>query len=804
MLQDIRYALRTMRQNPWFSAAIVGTLALGIGVNTTVFTLVNAVLFKPLPFPGGDRIVMVHASLASEPRNSISISYPDLRDYRQAASSFERLEAFSGFTVNLTESGNPPERYSGSRITSGLFALLNTQPVLGRALSPEDEKAGAESVALIGYGIWKDRYGLNPGIIGRNIRINDKPAVIAGVMPEGFKFPSNEDIWVNFVPTEAFEKRENRAFMAVGLLKPGARIPVAQAELDIVARRLQQQFPDTHKNHGIAVKTFHEVMNGGTIRMVFLLMLGAVGFVLLIACANVANMLLSRALTRRREISIRVALGAGRGRIIRQLLVESVLLAFLGGLLGLALSVGAVDAFATAVQDVGKPAWIHFDMDYVVFSYFAALSLFSGILFGLLPALQAARVDLNDALKEGAKSSAGRRSGYFSAALVVLQFTLAVVLLSAAGLMIRSFLIAQQEFAGLRAEQILHARINLPAARYATPDSRRQFFDKLLPRLASLPGAVNVSLISAIPGTGAGSERVEIDNQPIPEHERRPVATMITASPGYFDLLGTRIIQGRDFAADDGLPGKETILVSREFAARHFPNQDPIGRKVRYFDQARTPRPWMTIIGVVPDIRQSNPGNPQQGPTLFLPYNWSAYSGIAVALRTAGSPTALVAALRQEVQQLDGELPLFAVSTLEVQLDRNRWQLRVFGTLFLVFALIALGMAAVGIYAVIAHATSQRTREIGVRLALGANPGSIVQLVLRRGLLQIALGMAFGLTAAFFLTRLMSGILLQVSPTDPLTFLTVGFTLLAAGVAACLIPARRAGRLDPLEALRYE
>lgn len=801
MTQDLRYAFRMIRQHPWFSAAIIATLALGIGVNTTVFTLVNAVLFKPLPFPGGDRLVMATATNPTQDDQQVSISYPDLRDFRQSSQSFEYLEAIATLAVNISERGNPPERYRGARVTSGMFAMLHVQPVLGRALNPADERAGAESAMWIGHGVWKDRYGKDPTIIGRSVRVNDKSAVIAGVMPDGFKFPNNEDIWLNATPDE---KRDRRDFWIVAMLRPGVNKESAQSELQLTARRLEQQFPDTHKGHGVAVKTFHEMMNGGPIRLVFSLMMGAVAFVLLIACANVANMLLGRALARRREISIRVALGASRARILRQLLVESVLLSTLGGVIGLAFSQFAIDAFSKAVQNVGKPYWIIFEMDYVVFAYFAGICLLSGLIFGLMPALQATRADMNETLKEGAKGSASRRTGYLSAALVVFQFTLAVVLLSAAGLMIRSFLAAQAEFAGIQAEQVLHARVNLPSARYPTPDSRRQFYEKLLPRLAALPGAQSVSMVSNIPGTGADSDKFEIAGRPIPEHENRPTAGIMTAAPGYFKLLGMNLVQGRDFDIADGLAGKNTIIVSREFAAKFFPNQDPTGQRLRFFDEKKQPREWLTVIAVSPNIRQGDPGRPQAGPIVTIPYNWEGQGGMALLIRTAGNPTALSAALRREVQQLDDALPLFDVDPLANNLDRSRWHLRVFGTLFLAFAAIAMGMAAVGIYAVIAHAVSQRTREIGVRLALGAGAGSIVRLVLARGLVQIALGMTIGLAAAFYLCRLMASLLIHVTPTDPITFGTVSLTLLTAGLAACLIPARRAGRLDPLEALRYE
>lgn len=805
MLQDFRYAGRMIRQHPWFSAAIIGTMALGIGVNTTVFTLVHAVLLKPLPFPGGERLTIAMAVQKPRIDNRRGVSYPDFRDFREQSSSFERLEALYNYPVNVSEKGNPPDRYRAARITPGLFPMLQVQPVLGRTFQAPDGVAGAEDVMLISYGVWKDRYGKDPAVIGRTVRANEKPAVIVGVLPEGMHFPNHEDIWTNATPTPELERRDNRAFMLVGMRKPGVSIAAAQADMERISRQLEQQYPESHKDYTMTVLTFHDAMNGGPIRRVFLLMMGAVGLVLLIACANVANMLLGRAVARRREISIRVALGAGRMRIVRQLLLEGLLLAGLGGSIGLALSVGAVDAFSKAVQNVGKPYWIIFELDYVVAGYCAAVCLFSSLLFGLAPALQATRVDLNESLKEGAKSSGGVSTGYLSGALVVVQFTLAVVLLIAAGLMIRSFVAAEQEFADMQGDQILQADINLPEERYKTADERRRFFEQLLARLAALPGVRQASMTSAIPGSGTGTERFEIAGQPVPEHEQRLISNTVLVAPGYFQTLGMPLVRGRDFNTSDGLTGKGAVLVSREWAERHFPKGDPIGQQIRFFDNKKQPKEWMTIVGITPNIRQSVPGRPDSGgPVITVPYNWYGSHGMSLVLRAAGSATEMAGTLRREVQQMDGDLPLFDVASLQTNMVRNRWHLRVFGTLFFSFALIALGMAAVGIYAVLAHATGQRTREIGVRLALGAGAGTIVRMILRRGLVQIGIGMTIGLTAAYFVCRLMASLLIKVSPTDPVTFWAVGLTLFGAGLAACLIPARRASRLDPLEALRHE
>ena len=785
----------------WFSAAIVATLALGIGLNTMVFTLVNAALFKAVPLPGGDRMVAINDRNLAQGDSGMPVSYPDFRDYRAQTSSFEALEAATQEDAILSEQGNPPQSYSMDLVSTGIFEMLHIRPILGRGFLPDDEKPGAEPVLLLGYGVWKERYANSPEVIGRVVRVNTKPATIIGVMPDGFKFPNNEDVWMPLVPTPDLEKRLDRTLGLFGILKPGTPIAKASADLERIAQRLAAEYPDD-KGVGVLVQTFQERYNGGPIRLIFLLMLGAVGFVLLIVCANVANMMLSRALGRRREISIRVAIGASRWRVIRLLLTESLLLSILGGVLGLTLAALGVHWFDLSTRDVGKPYWVLFTMDYAVFGYFAGLCVLSGLLSGLAPALRSSRVDLNTALKDGTRSAGTRRGGMFSSILVVLQFSLTLVLLMSAGIFAQAFLASQSLNAWLPADHLLTAGIALPQERYADTETRERFYEQFLARVRSLPGVTHAAMTSSLPGMGAESRHIEIEDVPLADPAHGPSAALLVQSPGYFGAINLPMLLGRDFNANDGIAGQKSAIVTREFAARFWPDQEAIGKRFRFYTDGK-PGDWLAVIGVSADIVQQT-NRATHDPLVFVPFRQEKYGGMTLVVQSAGNPSSLVSAVRGALQNMDQDLPLLGTRTLAAAIQHNQWYLRLFGTLFFVFALIALVIASVGIYAVIAQATSSRTQEIGVRMALGASSRNILMLVLTRGLKQLIAGLVLGLVAAYPAARLMTALPLRVSASDPILFVAISVLLTTVGLFACWLPARRAAGLDPVKAIRYE
>ena len=804
LLEDVRYGVRTLAKNPGFTVVAVTALALGIGVNATVFTLSNGVLFKSMPFDRNDRVLYLSTRNVNRGDRRAGVSYPDFRDWKAQATSFEELAAYSGRGVNYSDKTGLPELYNASQMTANSFRAIGQQPIVGRDFTSEDEKRGAAPVAILSYGLWERRYGKDPAIVGRAVRMNDVPTTIIGVMPSGFMFPGTSDLWMPYVPGSDSEKRESRGLIAFGRMKDGVVVKSARAEMEGIAHRLETAYPTTNQGIAAVVHSFSEEFSGQQITVMFSAMLGAVGFVLLIACANVANLLLGKAVGRIREISIRTALGASRWRIIRQMLVESVMLSMLGGAIGWLIAIWGVRAFDAVVIPLGKPAFIDFSMDYHVFTYLVLISVGTGVLFGLAPALRLSRLDVNTALKDGGRgSSGGGRVKYLSGLLVVTEMALAVVLLVGAGLMIRSFLSMYRTTTGININNVLTMRLQLPEAKYAKNEDLVSFHDRLHARLLALPGVETVSIASTLPTGGSMNFPFEMEGAPPVDEKRRQSLAAVVISADYFDAAEVRALRGRFFTDSDGVSGLPVIIVNQRFVEKFWPNEDPLGKRLRLFQGSKA-EPWVTVVGLVPDILQNNSTN-ERDPLIYVPFRQRPQRDMAVVARTKVPPASLGTPFRQAVQSIDEDLPIYRLLTMEDRLAQNYWPYRVFGGLFAIFAAIALLLASVGLYAVIAHSVSQRTQEIGVRMALGASSGQIHRLVFGQGMLQVLIGLGVGMTAAFGVTRILRTILAgNVSPTDPATFVAASFLLAIAALLGCWIPARRAMGVDPVVALRQE
>src|SRR5579871_943342 len=800
-LQDVRYGFRTLRRSPSFSAVAIAALALGIGVNTTVFSLVNGVLYKNLPFANSDRILYV-SSIDRTKGGPRSMSYPDFQDFRAQMKSFDGLAASSQTSGDISDGIGLPQNYVCAQITANTFSVIGQKPVIGRDFTAEDEMPGAPAVALLTYGLWESRYGKDLSIIGRTIRLNAVPTVVVGVMARGIRFPTESDLWMP-LPVPAQPNRAEASVMMFGRLAPGATLMNARAEAETIASRLANQYPDTNKNRGVLVQTYNKMAIRNKIASVFLLMLAAVGFVLLIACANVANLMLARAVVRAREISIRAALGASRWRVIRQLLIESTMLSAAGGVLGWLFAIWGTRAFDLAVIPTGKPAWIDFSLDYRVMLYLAAISIGTGILFGLLPALRLSKLDVSSSLKEGGRGSSGGRQGrYLSGVLVVTEMALAVVLLTGAGLMLRSFLNAYATPVGVNTANILTMRVDLPDVRYSRPEQQAAFYLQLKTRLEQLPGVEVAALASNMPGDGSSNLSSEPETTAPIDPQQRPKGGLLI-SPEYFRAMQVQLIAGRTFTDADGSTGVPSVIVNQAFANRYWPQQNALGKRLRLV--AKTPQPWLTVVGVAPDILQNNEANMvHRDPLIYLPFRQQPRTQMFAAARTHVPPATLGDSFRRAVQEIDQDLPARDLMTLQSRIEMRSWILGVFGSMFAIFGGIAFLLASVGLYAVIAHSVSQRTQEIGVRLAMGAKARDVLRMIFTQGMRQLTIGLAIGLLAALAVTRALNDLLVGVSPSDPATYVMVALALVTAGALGCAIPARRAVRVDPAITLRHE
>ena len=811
--QDLQFALRLLAKDKGFTVVATLALAFGIGVNATVFTFVNAVLIRGLPFDEPDRIMAI-SSLDPVRNRQMGVSYLDFQEWSQVGS-LSGVAAMTGGTMNVSDQGRPPERYVGTFISSHAFKLLGQSPALGRDFTAEDDRIGATPVVLLGAAVFQNRYGSDPNIIGRTIRVNEIPSVVIGVMPDGFRFPGNAALWqpLSVIPGLVKQPRNSRGFNLLARLAPGVTREQAQAELDAVAARLSTEFPDTNKDVRAVLQPYHERVNGGEIRAVFVSLMGAVAFVLLIACANVANLLLARASGRAREISVRVSLGASRARVVRQLLIESLVLALMAGIIGFGIALVGIRLFDVATQDVGRPYWIEFTIDARVFAYLVLVSLGTAVAFGLAPALHVARTDVNEVLKEGGRSgSAGIRVRRWSGALVIGELALTLALLAGAAFMLRNFMTMYRLDLGIETSRLLTMSLVLPDAKYPALEQRLAFYEQLQQRLGSRFASVSVATNG--PLQGGLVRRFEVVGRPTATENELPDVTMLGIDPRYFATLGVQPLRGRTFTASDGTAGEETAVVNARLAQLHFGAEDPVGRQiVLSLDPALGDPPpgipmsqTVTIVGIVPNIRQRGFGDREPDPIAYLPFRMQPRGVMTLLARSEGDPKELTPAVREEMRAIDPDLPLFNIRTVDETLAQQRWPFRVFGTMFAIFAAGALLLSAIGLYAVTAYSVRQRTQEIGIRTALGAQSAQVMWLFVKRACIHLAVGLTLGLGGALGVGALFEAadLLVHINGRDPLTIGAIAALLIVVAMIASVWPARQATRLDPLVALRRE
>jgi putative ABC transport system permease protein len=799
IIKDIRYGVRGLLKRPGFTVIALVALALGIGANTAIFSLVNAVILRPLPFPDPDRLVWVNGSLRNI-SNTASVSPPDFLDYRSQNKTFEQFAAsgFAALAVNFTGSGEP-ERLMASAVTGNYFDLFGVAPAIGRGFTLENEKPGADQVTVLSHAFWQKRFAGDTDIVGKTITLDSKSYQILGVMPAGVSFPQSAELWIplNFDGKPEMKWRKARFLRPYGRLKPGVTLTQAQADTDMIAAHLEEQFPDSNKGYSLSLVSLREQLVGGTRTTLFVLF-GAVGFVLLIACANVANLLLVRAAARQKEIALRTALGASRMRIIRQMLTESLLLSILGGGLGALLAVWGVQLLVTLSAN-SLPATVNVTIDTTVLTFTFVISVLTGLLFGLAPALRTAKVGLIDSLKDGARGTEGTLRNRTRSLLVVFESAIAVVLLIGAGLLVRSLIALQSVDPGFDANNVLTVRIDITNKKYEGPGRLANFFEQLESRVSSLPGVQSVGLTTALPMSGQLTDiPYTVEGRPPVSPDQALDADFRLVNTSYFSSLRIPLLRGRNFTEQEVREGKAVVIVSKQLVDTVFPNEDPMGKRL----VSGMSGVAFEIIGVVGDIRHTSLGV-QPFPTMYLPTRDFADRRNLV-IRTQNDPLSIVGAVRQEVHALDPDQPISEVKRMTDWVDASVAVPRYNTTLLAAFAALAMILAATGIYGVMSYTVAQRTHEIGVRMAMGARRLDVLKLVVRQGMLLTLVGVVLGLAGAFGLTRVMASLLFGVTAKDPLTFVAVSGLLIAVAFIACFVPALRATKVDPLVALRYE
>ncbi len=801
LVQDLTFSARLLTKERLFTCAAVMALGLGIGINNMLFTIVNASCIRGLPIAGVNRIAYLESR---DGQRDGGLSYGDVEEIRSAAQAFDGLAAFTTAPATLAEDDRAPDRVTSSSMSAEGFDIFDGSPMIGRLFGHDDDRPDASPVVVLAGRLWRTRYGADPGVLGRVVRLDGAPATVIGILPDDFRLPGNADVWLPLaqLSPKIRADRGARSLGAVARLRDGITIPGAAEEVDAISTRIAREHHETNAGVRFSAVPLNERYNGRITDPVWIAFMSVGGLLVLIACSNVANLLLARSVQRSREIAIRVSMGATRFRIFRQLLAEGTLLAALGGALGLVFSWLALRAFTSLIPEDGLPFWMSYTMDARVFGVLAGASLTTVILFGLAPALHIARTDVNDLLKQGGRtSSSGTRARRWTAALLSAQFGITMILLSSVGLTLRQFRAAERAAVVVDADHLLTLSVALPAERYGSPDQRRELYSRLRDRLAGADGVSAFAIASHLPFAGGSNSQLAIESR-ASVNPAVPGVLSVSIGPHYFETMGLGISRGRAFDESDGGPGHETAIVNQRLVGLFFAGENPLGRRIALVPRSgQTAAPkWLTIVGISPTIPQR--AVPIPDPVVYLPARSESPASFSLIVRARDTdPASLIGLLREQVRSIDAELPLYQIKTMTRVRRDSGWVGRLSQDLISTIALIALGLSAIGLLAMTLHSVAQRTHELGIRMALGARPGAIVALVLRGGLVQVAIGLAVGVVFTAIWERLFGtpGML-----TSPANLLTVASVMALVGATACLWPARRATRVDPLSALRAE
>jgi putative ABC transport system permease protein len=817
--QDIRYGARMLLKTPALTAIVILALALGIGANTAIFSVINAVVLRPLPFDHDEQLLFLNER--SPVLDEMSISYPNFTDWRNQNHVFEKIGVYNRNSYNLTGYGDA-ERILTAQVSADLFAALRVNPAIGRLFTNDEDKPGAAPVVLLSDALWQRRFGGQNSILNQTLTLNGKGYTVIGIMPQDFAFPTRVEMWVPVGQLSGdpnWQQRGNHpGLYGVARLKPGATQAQAQADMNNIAANLQKQYPDSNTNNGVRIRTLMEVLVGETVKSTLWILFGAVAFVLLIACANIANLLLARATARKKEMAIRAAMGASRWRIARQLLTESLLLAIVGGGIGLVIAHLTIK-WILYMSPTAIPRSREITLDWRVMAFTFGVSVLTGILFGLVPSIQAGEVDVHETLKEAGRGTSARH--WLRSSLVIVEVATTMVLLIGAGLMIRSFYRLQNVDPGFSYENLTSFTVSLPQQKYTAEAQRSQFFNGLVQDIRALPGVQSVGAASGLPlGNNGWQTSFIVDGRPKPPPGDTPLMEACTVTPDYFRAMNIPLLRGRYYTDHDDrsfingkdlsgmndgermLAGTNVIIIDEEFARRYWPNEEAVGKRIRFGTDAKAP--LLEVVGVVGRVKMEGLDNDSKRVQGYFSFSQVPFWGMTVVIRSKGDPNQLIAAARNQVKALDPDQPIYNIRSMDEIRGEAVAPQRLNLMLMSIFAGLAFVLAIVGIYGVMSYAVTQRTHEIGIRMAIGAQPRDVFRMILGHGMFLTAVGMVAGLLGAFVLTRLMATMLFGVKPTDPTTFAGVALLLAAVALFACYIPGRRATKVDPVNSLRYE